>query len=111
MSKRTLKTGTVRKAYALYWEPRFGTQYHEKCLAEFDRWLERVEQAAYKRGVADGKAKWQAEALREAVVDMRRAWEGSWNLRDPRDPEVFYSVDVWLDRRADRIEKGSDDGR
>ena len=66
---------------------------------------------SFNRWLAAEKAKWQAGALREAVVDMRRAWEGSWNLRDPRDPEVAYSVDVWLDRRADRIEKGSDDGR
>lgn len=91
MSKRTLKTGTVRKAYALYWEPRFGTQYHEKCLAEFDRWLERVEQAAYKRGVADGKAKWQAEA-----------WERG------RDDEYAYSVER-AQMPTNPYVKGSDD--
>lgn len=50
----------------------------------------------------------KAEALREAVADMRRAREGSWNLRDPRDPEVAYSVDVWLEVRADRIAAGGD---
>src|SRR5690606_20259322 len=54
------------------------------------------------------KAKWQAEALRDAVRDMRAAWRGSWNLHDPLDPEVAYSVDVWLEVRANRIEKGAD---
>ena len=52
------------------------------------------------------KAKWQAEALRDAARDMRAAWCGSWNLHDPLDPEVAYSVDVWLEVRANRIEKG-----
>lgn len=45
-------------------------------------------------------------ALREAVADMRRAREGSWNLRDPRNPEVAYSVDVWLEVRANRLADG-----
>src|SRR5690606_2417251 len=36
----------------------------------FDRWL------------AAEKAKWQAEALRDAVRDMRTARNGSWNLPD-----------------------------
>src|SRR5690606_22282699 len=44
---------------------------------------------------AEVARKVKVETLREAVADMRRAWEGSWNLRDPRDPEVAYSVDVW----------------
>ena len=47
-----------------------------------------------------------ARALRAAVGDMRARWEGHWNLRDPRDPEVSYSVDVWLEVRADHIEAG-----
>lgn len=58
--------------------------------------------------LAAERAKWQAEALREAVRDARAAWEGSWNLRDPRDPDVAYSIDRWLEVRADRIEKGAD---
>ena len=62
----------------------------------FDRWL------------AAEKAKWQAEALRDAVRDMRAARNGSWNLPDPLDPEVAYSVDVWLEVRANRIAKGAD---
>src|SRR5690606_40312794 len=62
----------------------------------FDRWL------------AAEKAKWQAEALRDAVRDMRTARNGSWNLPDPLDPEVAYSVDVWLEVRANRIAKGAD---
>jgi hypothetical protein len=45
-----------------------------------------------------------AKALKDAVEEMRRARRGSWNLPDPEDPETFYSVDVWLERRADQIE-------
>ena len=46
----------------------------------------------------------KAEVLREAVTDMRRDWPGHWNLPDPHDPEVSYSVDRWLEVRAARIE-------
>ncbi len=46
----------------------------------------------------------KAEALREAVFEMRRLRQGHWNLPDPRDPDVAYSVDRWLEVRADRIE-------
>ena len=60
------------------------------------------------RWLAAEKAKWQAEALRDAARDMRTAWRGSWNLPDPLDPEVAYSVDVWLEVRANRIVKGAD---
>jgi hypothetical protein len=59
---------------------------------EFDRWL-----------AADRKAQ-RAEALREAVMDMRKVWPGHWNLPDPRDPTISYSVDRWLEVRAERIE-------
>lgn len=48
----------------------------------------------------------KAETLREAAVDMRSAWEGSWNLRDPKNPESAYSVDRWLEVRADRLAGG-----
>ena len=50
------------------------------------------------------------KTLREAVFALRRAFEGSWNLRDPHDPEVSYSVDRWLEVRADRLD-GVDSGR
>ncbi len=50
------------------------------------------------------------KTLREAVFALRRAFEGSWNLRDPHDPEVSYSVDKWLEMRADRLD-GVDSGR
>lgn len=62
----------------------------------FDRWL-----VARDRLV-------RARALRDAVRDMRAARRGNWNLPDPLDPEVAYSVDRWLEVRADRIEKDSD---
>ena len=45
------------------------------------------------------------KTLREAVFALRRAFEGSWNLRDPYDPAVFYSVDRWLEVRADRFDR------
>ncbi len=48
----------------------------------------------------------KAEAVREAVKAIRGAWDDSWNLRDPEDPETAYSVDVWLSKYADRIERG-----
>lgn len=47
-----------------------------------------------------------AEALEEAATAMRAAWEGNWNLRDPQDPEVAYSVDRWLEVRAARLREG-----
>ena len=46
----------------------------------------------------------KAESVREAVKAIRGAWDGSWNLRGPEDPDTYYSVDVWLSRYADRIE-------
>jgi len=52
---------------------------------------------------ADRKAQ-RAEAVREAGVEMRKAWSGHWNLPDPRDPTISYSPDRWLEVRADRIE-------
>ena len=94
-------TEMVRAIYATdYYMVQVRGGHDELERAErFDRWL------------AAEKAKWQAEALREAVRDARATWEGNWNLRDPRDPDVAYSVDRWLEIRADRIEKGSDDER
>lgn len=52
----------------------------------------------------DLRAEGAARALREAAADMRCAWEGTWNLRDPLDPETAYSPDRWLEVRADRLE-------
>lgn len=44
------------------------------------------------------------QVLREAVRDMRRVHRGSWNLPDPDDPDnAALSVDLWLERRADRM--------
>lgn len=97
MSEYTPTTRTVRKAYALYWEPRFGTQYHEKCLAEFDHWF------------AAEKAKLQAEALREAAawLDSFEGPGGRTSLHD----RVGRDLIRLLGERADRIERGFNDGR
>ena len=47
-----------------------------------------------------------AQALRDAAEGMRSAKDyGHWNLRSEDDPEVAYSPDVWVERRAARIEK------
>jgi hypothetical protein len=47
-----------------------------------------------------------AQALSEAAEGMRSAKDyGHWNLRSEDDPEAAYSPDVWVDRRAARIEK------
>jgi hypothetical protein len=47
-----------------------------------------------------------ASALRDAAEGMRSAKDyGHWNLRSEDDPEAAYSPDVWVDRRAARIEK------
>lgn len=80
----------------------------------------RTEAEVYKEGYDQGlrdaasvsrsEAEVKAEALREAARAMRAAWEGSWNLRDPRDPEAAYSVDRWLEVSAARIEKGEGRG-
>lgn len=84
MSEYTPTTAAVRSGYAAT----------EHFAAAFDRW-----QAAHDAQVA-------ARALREVAFAVRHAWGGSWNLPDPEDPEVFYSVDRWIEVRADRIERG-----
>ena len=56
--------------------------------------------------LAEHDAQVAARALREAAFAVRHSWDGSWNLRDPEDPEVFHSVDRWIERLADLIERG-----
>lgn len=93
MSEYTPTTGLVRDSYVLFWERYDSDDWYAKRNSEFDRWL-----VARDRLV-------RARALRDAVRDMRAARRGNWNLPDPLDPEVAYSVDRWLEVRADRIEK------
>lgn len=96
MSDYTPTTDEVRFTYADYYNPP-GSGGHAEGLREVDRWL-----AAHDREVA-------ARALRKAVGGIRDYKEpGHWNLRDTADPEVSYSVDVWLEVRASRIERGED---
>lgn len=94
MGNYTPTTEQVRWQYTREEPPRVGTI--SERTAEFNRWL-----VARDRQV-------RARALRDAVRDMRAARRGNWNLPDPLDPEVAYSVDVWLEVRANRIEKGTD---
>lgn len=47
-----------------------------------------------------------ARALREAAESMRRHKDpGHWNLRGEADPDLAASPDVWIEWRADRIER------
>lgn len=65
---------------------------------------------AIRTALAERERRVKAEALREAAGEMRACKDvGHWNLRDPHIPETAYSPDVWLERRADRIEEGDCD--
>lgn len=47
-----------------------------------------------------------ARALREAAESMWRHKDpGHWNLRGEVDPDLAASPDVWIEWRADRIER------
>lgn len=89
-------TGAVRAAYAAdhYMVQVRGGHDELERAERFDRWL------------AAEKAKWQAQALRDAA---RYVGTGDAPVEIALGG-ADWVID-WLHVRADRIEKGSDDGR